>query len=113
MRRSPRYLPLGFGALLALSSCSGAPPPVPQPPAQCCTATIQVTVPEGTGTVYLAGSLPELGPWRPDGLVMTGQGHRRSVRVTAPRGTSFEYKFTLGAWDREAVGPGERAPPNN
>jgi pimeloyl-ACP methyl ester carboxylesterase len=44
---------------------------------------------------------------------MTGKGRRRSVPVVAPRGTSFEYKFTLGSWDREAVGPGERAFPNN
>lgn len=60
-------------------------------------------VPEGAGTVYLAGSLPQLGPWRADGLALSGEGRDRTVHVTAPPGTSFEYKFTLGTWDREAV----------
>lgn len=60
-------------------------------------------MPQGTGTVYLAGSLPSLGPWRPDGLAMTGDGLDRVAMVTAPPGTTFEYKFTLGSWDREAV----------
>lgn len=95
----------------------GARPPAqaqasPQPD-QCCTATIRVTVPDGTPTVYLAGSLPELGPWRPDGRAMTGMGRERTARVTAPRGTTFEYKFTLGAWEREALGPDGIAPPNH
>ena len=34
----------------------------------CCEVTIEVAVPEGVGTVYLAGNLDQLGPWRPDGL---------------------------------------------
>jgi predicted alpha/beta superfamily hydrolase len=72
-----------------------------------------VRVPEGTGTVYLAGSLPELGPWRPDGLAMTGEGRERTARVTAPSGTTFEYKFTLGSWDREALGAAGTVPPNH
>ena len=99
--------------VIAASACSSAPPPVLPPPPEYCTATIEVTVPEGTGPVYLAGSLPELGPWRPDGRVMAGEGRRRTVRITAPRATSFEYKFTLGTWDREALGSGGIAPPNH
>jgi predicted alpha/beta superfamily hydrolase len=86
--------------------------PAPEQPV-CCTATIRVTVPESTGTVYLAGSLPELGPWRPDGRAMTGTGRTRSARVTAPRGTLFEYKFTLGSWEREALSPAGAVPPNH
>jgi pimeloyl-ACP methyl ester carboxylesterase len=104
--------PCTIAALLTL-----AVPPVTAPtihaPVQCCTATIQVHVPEGTGTVYLAGSLPQLGPWRADGLAMTGEGRDRSARVTAPAGTSFEYKFTLGSWDREALGHAGVVPPNH
>ena len=65
--------------------------------------TIRARVPDGTGTVYLAGSLPELGPWRPDARPMDGVGVERSVRLTVPPGASLEYKFTLGAWNREAL----------
>lgn len=79
----------------------------------CCTATIRVRVPEGTGTIYLAGSLPELGPWRPDGRAMAGEGRDRTIQVTAPAGTTFEYKFTLGTWDREALGRSGTVPPNS
>jgi enterochelin esterase-like enzyme len=74
---------------------------------------LRVTVPAGTGTVYLAGSLPELGPWRPDGLTLSGAGRERLVRVTARPGTEFEYKFTLGSWDREALGYAGTPPPNH
>ena len=70
-------------------------------------------VPEGTGTVYLAGDLPDLGPWRPDGRALEGTGRERTVRVTAPPGTTFEYKFTLGTWDREALSPAGTVPPNH
>jgi pimeloyl-ACP methyl ester carboxylesterase len=90
-------------ALLTVASNSGALAPVHQSGFQCCTATIRVRVPDSTATVYLAGSLPQLGPWHPDGLVTTGTGRERTVRVTAPPGTAFEYKFTLGSWDREAL----------
>ena len=110
--RSLTQLPLRLTALFVTAACSRPHRPVPQPTAVCCTATIRVTVPEGTGTVYLAGSLPELGPWRPNGRGLTGTGRERSVQVAAPRGTAFEYKFTLGAWDREALGPAGAVPPN-
>lgn len=78
----------------------------------CCTATIRVRVPEGTGTVYLTGSLSQFGPWRPDGLALAGDGLERSAQITAPPGTSFEFKFTLGTWDREALDASGAAPPN-
>lgn len=99
--------------LLAGASGAAWTLPVHSPASQCCSVTVQVRVPEGTGTVYLAGSLPQLGPWRPDGLAMTGQGRDRIARVTAPPGTSFEYKFTLGSWDREALGLSGAVPPNH
>ena len=78
----------------------------------CCAATLRVRVPEGTGTVYAAGSLPALGNWRPDGVALTGQGTERTVTVTVPAGTTFEYKFTLGSWDREAIATNGAIPPN-
>ena len=106
-------LSLVLAALVADASAAGAIPPLSHPSVQCCTATIRVRVPEGTGAVYLAGSLPELGPWKPDGLAMTGAGPERTARIMAPPGTTLEYKFTLGSWDREALGPSGAVPPNN
>src|SRR5579859_1033578 len=77
------------------------------------TATVHVRVPEGTGTVYLAGSLPELGPWRPDGRALTGSGRDRTIALSEPAGTTLEYKFTLGTWDREALSSTGSVPPNH
>lgn len=102
-----------LAAFLAVASNVVAQRPAPQPAVGCCTATIRVRVPDGTGTVYLSGSLPDLGPWRPDGRAMEGDGRERTVRVTAPPGTTVEYKFTLGAWDREALSPAGTVPPNH
>jgi predicted alpha/beta superfamily hydrolase len=113
MTHSATRLGFGLAALLTGAPRASAQQPAPQPITECCTATIRVTVPKGTGTVYLAGSLPELGPWRPDGRAMTGAGRARTARVAAPRGTAFEYKFTLGAWDREALGAAGAVPPNH
>ncbi len=70
-------------------------------------------MPAGTGAVYLAGSLPRLGPWRADGIAMTGTGRERVASVTAPPGTTLEYKFTLGTWEREALSATGTVPPNN
>ena len=105
-------LALAFSLLLATPSQMGWAP-APTAVAVCCTATIRVHVPDGTDTVYLAGSLPELGSWRPDGRVMIGEGRERTARVTVVPGTSFEYKFTLGSWDREALGSAGVVPPNH
>src|SRR4051812_48559514 len=79
----------------------------------CCTATIHVRVPEGAGAVYIGGSLPELGPWRADGRALTGDGRDRTVQLTAAPGTVFEYKYTLGSWDREALGSDGKVPWNH
>jgi predicted alpha/beta superfamily hydrolase len=105
-------LSIALAALLALAPEPGSRPPVGRDAGGCCTATITVHVPEGTGTVYLAGSLPELGPWRPDGRALNGTGRKRSAQITAQPGTTFEYKFTLGSWDREALEPAGVVPPN-
>jgi hypothetical protein len=107
-----RSAPRAAAALLAL--LAAAPPAaLAQQSTSCCTATLRVRVPEGAGTVYLAGDLAELGPWRPNGRALSGAGRDRVVRVRAPRGTAIEYKFTLGSWDREAVGPAGTVPPNH
>lgn len=87
---------------LLLSACA---PAADSPQDACCTATITVSVPDGAPAVYLTGDLPALGPWKPDALAMEGEGGERTARVTAAKGTVLEYKFTLGSWEREALGP--------
>jgi enterochelin esterase-like enzyme len=104
---------LVLAALITAAGCAKPEPAVEESRGECCTATIRARVPDGSGTVYLAGSLPELGPWKPDALAMDGVGRERVARVTAPEGTAFEYKFTLGSWDREALGPSGTVPPNH
>jgi cyclomaltodextrinase len=99
------YRILVFAALLGLSAG--------ELEAQCCSATLRVRVPEGTGTVYLTGTLAQLGPWRPDGMALSGRGRERTATITVPPGTIFEYKFTLGSWENEALTPAGRVPPNH
>ena len=92
-----------FSALLALVSCSGQESSRTET-GDCCAVTIEAIVPEGTGTVYLSGNLPVLGPWEPDALAMKGEGTERTAEFHAAPGTELEYKFTLGTWDNEALG---------
>jgi enterochelin esterase-like enzyme len=73
---------------------------------------ITVMVPEGAPTVYLTGNLADLGPWDPAGLAMAGEGRERTATVTVPHGDTLEYKFTLGSWDREGLGPSGTVMPN-
>lgn len=73
--------------------------------AECCTATITAIVPDGTSSVYITGNIDSLGPWKADAMLMEGEGRERMAKVRAPKDTEFEYKFTLGTWEREALGP--------
>ncbi len=92
-------------ALPLLLACAekedNARPTAPVPQRQ---VTITVEVPEHTGTVYLTGNLDIFGPWEPDGMAMQGQGGERVAVFSAPEGMLLEYKFTLGSWEREALG---------
>ena len=103
---------LAVACWLALSACAGPSPRGPEPAEPCCTATFRVRVPAGTGAVYLASSLPELGPWRPDAVAARGTGRDRVLSLRVPPGTTLEYKFTLGTWDREALDAAGRLPAN-
>ncbi len=69
------------------------------------TVTITVTVPEDAPTVYLSGNLPELGPWHPAGLEMSGESTQRTATLSVPHGFSLRYKVTAGSWEREGLGP--------
>lgn len=90
---------LVFSAFAALAAC------VTPSDDGLADVTIRATVPEGSGRVFLAGNLPELGPWRADGMEMQGEGRHRVVTLRAPIGMTFEYKVTQGTWDREGLGP--------
>lgn len=80
----------------------------------CCAVSLRVRVPAGTGPVYIGGSLAELGPWHADGKLLDGKGAERTAHFVVPAGTVFEYKYTLGSWDREAVGTNPAiVPPNH
>lgn len=76
------------------------------------TITFQVEVPEGSGPVYIAGNLPELGPWAADGLLLDGEGEMRTTTLSIADGTAFEYKFTLGTWAREGLADDGGVPRN-
>lgn len=71
------------------------------------TLTVRVHPPRDTpdtATVYIAGSLPALGNWRPDGLAMTRQRDgSRTAAIRVPAETAVEFKITLGSWESEAL----------
>lgn len=94
-RPMPRAVGLALAASLAAACGDGGEARV----------TVEVEVPEDAPTVYLAGSLQALGPWDAAGLALDGDGALRRGVLTVPRGATFEYKFTLGSWDREGLGP--------
>ncbi len=56
------------------------------------------TTPE-TATVFLAGSLPLVGTWKPDGLKLTRQPDGTyTADLNIPVGQTLEFKFTRGNW---------------
>ena len=93
---------LTLAALLAAAPSAQGQQPARTLTPQCCTATIRVRVPEGTGTLYLTGNLPELVPWRPDGRAMTGAGRelrivtRKGVVIIPGRGTLLSRLMSAG-----------------
>lgn len=67
---------------------------------------LEVSAPDEIEQVFLTGSLERLGPWKPDALPMNSRvAGRHTATVAIKSGETFEYKFTLRSWDREAVGP--------
>src|SRR5262245_57139204 len=50
-------------------------------------------------SIYLAGSLADVGTWKPDGVKLTRQPDGTySAEVTLPLGQTLEYKITRGTW---------------
>ncbi len=77
------------------------------------TVTFHVEVPDGTETLYLTGNRPEIGYWSPRVFALKGAGRERSATLRLPAGTQLEYKFTLGSWEHEALGPSGTVLPNH
>lgn len=49
--------------------------------------------------IYVAGSLPAVGSWKPDGLKLTRQSSGvYQADVDLPIGQTLEFKFTRGTW---------------
>ncbi len=67
--------------------------------------TFMVTVPENTpedDTVYVAGDLTDAfgGYWNPAGRALEqADTYLWTTTFSAPRGTTFSFKFTRGSWD--------------
>ena len=80
--------------------------------ADCCSVTVRITAPGDIGDVYLTGNQEALGPWQPDSYLMASDGLERSAQIEMPSGTEFEYKFTLGSWNRQALAPSGTVLPN-
>lgn len=55
-------------------------------------------------SVYITGSLEQLGTWNPGKVKMEPKGnHTWSKEISVNRPLSIEYKYTLGSWEREGA----------
>ena len=67
------------------------------------SVTFSVDVPVNTppsDTVFVAGSIPELGEWQPNGLALNRAGDQLwEITIPLPATTTFEFKITRGIWD--------------
>lgn len=55
-------------------------------------------------TVYITGSVEQLGMWNPAKVKMDSKGnHVWSKEITIEHPLSIEYKYTLGSWEREGA----------
>jgi len=55
-------------------------------------------------TVYITGSVEQLGSWNPSRVKMEPQGnHTWTKEITIDGPLSIEYKYTLGSWEREGA----------
>src|SRR6185436_16416477 len=55
-------------------------------------------------SVYIAGSVEQLGSWNPAKVKMEPKGdHTWTKEIFISRPLSIEYKYTLGTWEREGA----------
>jgi predicted alpha/beta superfamily hydrolase len=55
-------------------------------------------------SVYITGSVEQLGTWKPGRVKMDPQGnHTWTKEISINRPLSIEYKYTLGTWEREGA----------
>lgn len=55
-------------------------------------------------TVYLTGSIEQLGNWNPGLIKMDYKGDHTWIKeITLAQPTTIEYKYTLGSWEREGA----------
>jgi predicted alpha/beta superfamily hydrolase len=55
-------------------------------------------------SVFITGSLEQLGAWNPGSVKMEAKGnHTWTKEITIKRPLSIEYKYTLGSWEREGA----------
>ncbi|HEX3251067.1 MAG TPA: alpha/beta hydrolase-fold protein [Pyrinomonadaceae bacterium] len=55
-------------------------------------------------SVYITGSVEQLGSWNPDRVKMEPKGdHTWTKEISIQRALSIEYKYTLGSWEREGA----------
>ena len=55
-------------------------------------------------TVFITGSLEQLGMWNPGKVKMESKGnHTWTTEISINRPISIEYKYTLGSWEREGA----------
>lgn len=77
--------------------------------------TFRVRVPGSTpesDSVFIAGSIPELGDWRPNGIELESSGDDLwQLTVGLNVGTLFDFKVTRGTWETvEKAGDGSEIP---
>ncbi len=69
-----------------------------------CSVTFFLHSPDlaDTSTVYICGSVKDLGYWDPSKTKMVFEGnHVWSKKIAVSNPSFVEYKYTLGSWDRE------------
>ncbi len=78
------------------------------------TITVHTSTPVAAAeTVFVAGSLEQMGSWQPDGLALERVDSTtwRSV-ITVPSDSSIEFKITRGSWAAEALSADGSVPAN-